>query len=184
MNGCALPPLDCAIPPVDPSKCRIAGPPASGLKKGRVSGRLFRRIEWLTACPALSRQRPAAGRAFSPLGDSSTVEQRTLTPLILVRIQVPQPANSLISFVSHGSRLRRECPDISVGYEARLAATATQRRKMAAFDALTAGMSLRPVLRPSVVQLRWWFQVPVRVRKSQERAFVLPSRGADPLTGR
>ena len=25
------------------------------------------------------------------LGDSSTVEQRTLTPLILVRIQVPQP---------------------------------------------------------------------------------------------
>ena len=26
-----------------------------------------------------------------PLGDSSTVEQRTLTPLILVRIQVPQP---------------------------------------------------------------------------------------------
>jgi hypothetical protein len=24
-------------------------------------------------------------------GDSSTVEQRTLTPLILVRIQVPQP---------------------------------------------------------------------------------------------
>ncbi len=27
----------------------------------------------------------------SPLGDSSTVEQRTLTPLILVRIQVPQP---------------------------------------------------------------------------------------------
>lgn len=27
-----------------------------------------------------------------PLGDSSTVEQRTLTPLILVRIQVPQPS--------------------------------------------------------------------------------------------
>jgi hypothetical protein len=25
------------------------------------------------------------------VGDSSTVEQRTLTPLILVRIQVPQP---------------------------------------------------------------------------------------------
>ena len=26
-------------------------------------------------------------------GDSSTVEQRTLTPLILVRIQVPEPSN-------------------------------------------------------------------------------------------
>src|SRR5262249_8408734 len=28
------------------------------------------------------------------LGDSSTVEQRTLTPLILVRIQVPQPLSA------------------------------------------------------------------------------------------
>src|SRR5271170_268324 len=32
------------------------------------------------------------------LGDSSTVEQRTLTPLILVRIQVPQPIEVLIEF--------------------------------------------------------------------------------------
>ena len=29
--------------------------------------------------------------AFHRVGDSSTVEQRTLTPSILVRIQVPQP---------------------------------------------------------------------------------------------
>ena len=35
-------------------------------------------------------------RAEAVLGDSSTVEQRTLTPLILVRIQVPQPT-SLVS---------------------------------------------------------------------------------------
>ena len=34
----------------------------------------------------------AEGRPQAPVGDSSTVEQRTLTPLILVRIQVPQPA--------------------------------------------------------------------------------------------
>src|SRR5271167_4080726 len=37
--------------------------------------------------PAPSRERP--------LGDSSTVELRTLTPSILVRIQVPQPNKSL-----------------------------------------------------------------------------------------
>jgi hypothetical protein len=29
------------------------------------------------------------------LGDSSMVEQRTLTPLILVRIQVPQPTRMI-----------------------------------------------------------------------------------------
>jgi hypothetical protein len=32
-----------------------------------------------------------------PVGDSSTVEPRTLTPLILVRIQVPQPRTFQIS---------------------------------------------------------------------------------------
>jgi hypothetical protein len=32
-----------------------------------------------------------ANFAFHRVGDSSTVEQRTLTPSILVRIQVPQP---------------------------------------------------------------------------------------------
>jgi hypothetical protein len=40
----------------------------------------------------LTRHAHARKRAFRrPLGDSSTVEQRTLTPSILVRIQVPQP---------------------------------------------------------------------------------------------
>ncbi len=32
------------------------------------------------------------------MGDSSTVEQRTLTPLILVRIQVPQPVDTIEIF--------------------------------------------------------------------------------------
>ena len=34
--------------------------------------------------------------AFHRVGDSSTVEQRTLTPPILVRIQVPQPGNKVL----------------------------------------------------------------------------------------
>ena len=33
--------------------------------------------------------------AVSPLGDSLTVEQRTLTPSVEVRILVPQPAREL-----------------------------------------------------------------------------------------
>ena len=59
----------------------------------------------LTGRAAVSRPpAPIADHVFKLLGDSSTVEQRTLTPLILVRIQVPQPKNSLISvrlYVSH-----------------------------------------------------------------------------------
>ena len=45
---------------------------------------------------------------FGPaaLGDSSTVEQRTLTPLILVRIQVPQPFAS----PEKDSGLHPHCP--------------------------------------------------------------------------
>ena len=46
----------------------------------------------LTGRAAVSRPpAPKASHAVGLLGDSSTVEQRTLTPLILVRIQVPQP---------------------------------------------------------------------------------------------
>jgi hypothetical protein len=42
---------------------------------------------------AIDARRPRVKPPFfvGPLGDSSTVEQRTLTPSILVRIQVPQP---------------------------------------------------------------------------------------------
>jgi hypothetical protein len=39
-----------------------------------------------------------ANFAFHRVGDSSTVEQRTLTPSILVRIQVPQPCTPYFQF--------------------------------------------------------------------------------------
>ena len=45
-------------------------------------------------CPRRTLHRPAPYRRALPgplLGNSSTVEQRTLTPSILVRLQVPQP---------------------------------------------------------------------------------------------
>ena len=38
------------------------------------------------------------GSKYTVLGDSSTVEHRTLTPRILVRIQVPQPNLSFGTF--------------------------------------------------------------------------------------
>jgi hypothetical protein len=50
----------------------------------------------LRASRSLAIYRPLRRK---PLGDSSTVEQRTLTPLILVRIQVPQP--NKVTDVSH-----------------------------------------------------------------------------------
>src|SRR3984893_10562082 len=58
----------------------------------------------------------AGARRSGPVGDSSTLEQRTLTPLIMVRIQVPQPYNLviLVRFVSF--RLRRNSSDMSAGY--------------------------------------------------------------------
>src|SRR5262249_60348601 len=46
-------------------------------------------------CAIRCRGRQISLNAISGLlGDSSTVEQRTLTPLILVRIQVPQPLSA------------------------------------------------------------------------------------------
>lgn len=54
--------------------------------------------------------RRVAQRCGPLLGNSSTVERRTLTPLILVRIQVPQPF-SLLQFNNLAScRQRREYP--------------------------------------------------------------------------
>ena len=44
------------------------------------------------------------------LGDSSTVEQRTLTPLILVRIQVPQPISPR-AFAQNSPGLRGFLPE-------------------------------------------------------------------------
>ncbi len=51
------------------------------------------------------------------LGDSSTVEQRTLTPLILVRIQVPQPTHVPISLdaLKIEDRYNGERPTINEG---------------------------------------------------------------------
>src|SRR3984957_3772980 len=52
-----------------------------------------------TSASLLTRHARARRRAFRrPLGDSSTVEQRTLTPSILVRIQVPQPLDLIAYF--------------------------------------------------------------------------------------
>ncbi len=70
----------------------------------------------------------------------------------LVRSQVAQPAKSLSSDVSYGSQLRRGRPDISVGYERGLAATAAERLETGTFNAQTARMSQRPIFKPSVVQ--------------------------------
>lgn len=47
---------------------------------------------YATPAPPKGAPLPAPRPASTPmLGNSSTVEQRTLTPSILVRIQVPQP---------------------------------------------------------------------------------------------
>jgi hypothetical protein len=51
--------------------------------------------------------------AFHRVGDSSTVEQRTLTPSILVRILVPQPGILLKSLRICSFLGRRNSPDIS-----------------------------------------------------------------------
>ena len=48
-----------------------------------------------------------------PVGGSSTVEQQTLTPSILVRIQVPQPCTSLIWRRIFSFRSRRKSPNTS-----------------------------------------------------------------------
>src|SRR5579872_967702 len=53
------------------------------------------------------------------LGDSSTVEQRTLTPLILVRIQVPQPTTFKSEAALEKSRF------LGVGFERPLAPRST-----------------------------------------------------------
>src|SRR5690606_4209095 len=47
---------------------------------------------------------PRHRRPFPALGNSSTVEQRTLTPSILVRIQVPQPGSTAKWFLRGPSR--------------------------------------------------------------------------------
>jgi hypothetical protein len=49
------------------------------------------------------------------LGDSLTVEPRTLTPLVLVRIQVPQPFSTRISITSALLGARQNSRDTSAG---------------------------------------------------------------------
>jgi hypothetical protein len=76
----------------------------------------------------------------------------TLTPFVLVRIQVPQPYNQVIlpHFVSF--RLRRNSSDMSAGYSPSITMVRFQRRKTAAFGARRREMSLRPVFDPSHVE--------------------------------
>ena len=64
------------------------------------------------AAPRLGYVHPTELR-LPPVGDSSTVEQRTLTPSILVRIQVPQPQNLSIPLRIFDFYGRRNSPDIS-----------------------------------------------------------------------
>ncbi len=68
----------------------------------------------LTPSAALSKSPAVRARlARRRLGDSSTVEQRTLTPLILVRIQVPQPRNLPILLHLRSFHSWRNSADIS-----------------------------------------------------------------------
>jgi hypothetical protein len=62
------------------------------------------RLDYAPACQSLYFSRLFAG---SGVGDSSTVEQRTLTPLVMVRIQVPQPSNFVMSLRIFSVRGRR-----------------------------------------------------------------------------
>ena len=55
-------------------------------------------------------------RKRETVGDSSTPESRTLTPLIMVRIQVPQPQNLSIPLRFVSFRLRRNSSGMSAGY--------------------------------------------------------------------
>ena len=65
------------------------------------SGRLVRRMSHRVDPAAIAEEartarldaRSRASRQSVPVGDSSTPESRTLTPLIMVRIQVPQPGS-------------------------------------------------------------------------------------------
>jgi hypothetical protein len=54
-------------------------------------------------------------RRYVPVGDSSTPESRTLTPLIMVRIQIPQPGILPISPHIFGFGNRWNSHGISVG---------------------------------------------------------------------
>ena len=87
----------------------------------------FTRFPWVAPC---SRHCPAEGsdppsgskaraRRWTPFcgersGDSSTVEQRTLTPSMLVRIQVPQPGILLKSLRICSFLARRKSLETSV----------------------------------------------------------------------
>src|SRR6202040_2952085 len=77
------------------------------------------RTRWqaLTALAPATRPRFGMPESFfsfcgERVGDSSTVEQRTLTPSILVRIQVPQPYHLLILLRFVSFRWRRNSSDM------------------------------------------------------------------------
>src|SRR3981189_2697474 len=85
------------------------------------SGRLVRRMSHRVDPAAIAEEARTVRldvvlgppRRSVPVGDSSTPESRTLTPLIMVRIQVPQPQNLPIPLRIFDFYGCRNCPDIS-----------------------------------------------------------------------
>jgi hypothetical protein len=76
------------------------------------SGRLVRRMSHRVDPAAIAEEARTVRldavlgppRRSVPVGDSSTPESRTLTPLIMVRIQVPQPHNlGVCRLLAHSS---------------------------------------------------------------------------------
>ena len=70
-------------------------PGGRGLRKNEPAQPLFAGADDFAAAANRTCARPPGRlwRCRCALGDSSTVELRTLTPSILVRIQVPQPVS-------------------------------------------------------------------------------------------
>lgn len=60
-------------------------------KACQIGGKGVRRRLPRALMRGIARRPAPRGVSPAPMGDSLTVEQRTLTPLVLVRIQVPQP---------------------------------------------------------------------------------------------
>jgi hypothetical protein len=75
---------------------------------------------------------PVRRCAFLPNFAFHRVEQRTRTPLILVRIQVPQPYNLLILLRCVSFHLRRNSSDMSAVYSPSITMVRFQRRNTAA----------------------------------------------------
>ena len=83
------------------------------------SGRLVRRMSHRVDPAAIAEEARTVRldavlgppRRSVPVGDSSTPESRTLTPLIMVRIQVPPPTVRLPMFATAIFPIRNQCVD-------------------------------------------------------------------------